>query len=63
MLNYKKGGNFDRLTAFQHALAYARELDKESVKPKVEKKVNNNMYEKMQKVKMSVFGSKRPNAF
>lgn len=63
MLNYKKGGNFDRLTAFQHALAYARELDKDSVKPKVEKKVNNNMYEKMQKVKMSVFGSKRPNAF
>lgn len=63
MLNYKKGGNFDRLTAFMHALAYARELDKESVKPKVEKKVNNNMYEKMQKVKMSVFGTKRPNAF
>ena len=33
MLSYKKGGNFDRITAFMHALAYARELDKNNVRP------------------------------
>jgi hypothetical protein len=63
MLNYKKGGNFDRLTAFMHALAYARELDKDSVKPKEVKKVDPNMYQQPKKVRLSVFGSKRPNAF
>lgn len=33
MLSWKKGGNFDRITAFMHALAYARELDKLDVRP------------------------------
>jgi hypothetical protein len=33
MMRYKKGGNFDRITAFMHALAYARELDKKGIAP------------------------------
>lgn len=38
MLNYSKGGNFDRITAFSHALVYARQLDKDSVMPKESKR-------------------------
>lgn len=33
MMNWYKGGNFDRITAFSHALVYARELDKMNVVP------------------------------
>ena len=33
MMNYKKGGNYDRIIAFGHALAWSRELDKEGVMP------------------------------
>ncbi len=33
MQNWYKGGNFDRITAFSHALVYARELDKMNVLP------------------------------
>jgi hypothetical protein len=33
MLSYRKGGNFDRITAFMHALTYATELDKNNVMP------------------------------
>lgn len=63
LLNYKKGGNFDRMIAFMHALAYARVLDNEDVKPREVKKQSVNMYETAKKIKLSVFGSKRPNAF
>lgn len=34
MLRYRKGGNFDRITGFSHALVYCRELDKKNVIPK-----------------------------
>lgn len=34
MLAYTKGGNFDRIDAFMHALTYARELDKKGYLPK-----------------------------
>jgi hypothetical protein len=33
MSNWYKGGNFDRITAFSHALVYARELDKMNILP------------------------------
>lgn len=33
MLAYYKGGNFDRITAFMHALTHARELDKREIHP------------------------------
>lgn len=33
MLNWFKGGNFDRITAFSHALVMARELDKKHINP------------------------------
>ena len=33
MQNWYKGGNFDRITAFSHALVYARELDKMNILP------------------------------
>jgi hypothetical protein len=28
ILKYTKGGNYDRIVAFRHALAYAKHLDK-----------------------------------
>lgn len=37
MRDYKKGGNFDRLTAFSHALVQCRELDKKDIRPKSQK--------------------------
>lgn len=38
MLDYKKGNNVDRITAFSHALVYAQELDKDKIMPDREKK-------------------------
>jgi hypothetical protein len=38
MQNWYKGGNFDRITAFSHALVYARELDKLNVLPEKQNK-------------------------
>lgn len=38
MLEWKKGNNVDRITAFSHALVYAQELDKDNVMPEREKK-------------------------
>jgi len=43
MLSFKKGGNFDRITAYMHALAYARELDKLNMRPIQKEKENNKM--------------------
>jgi hypothetical protein len=34
MYHYQKGGNFDRITAFSHALVLSRELDKNGIRPK-----------------------------
>jgi hypothetical protein len=63
MLSYRKGGNFDRISAFKQALAYARELDKTSVRPK-EVRTKPDFFDRtVKKVKMSVFGNKRPSAF
>jgi hypothetical protein len=64
MLSYKKGGNFDRITAFMHALAYARELDKNNVRPQEKRKPTEyNNISGPKKVGLSVFGTKRPSAF
>lgn len=64
MLSYRKGGNFDRITAFMHALAYARELDKNNVRPAEKRKTSEyNNISGPKKVGLSVFGSKRPSAF
>jgi len=64
MLSYRKGGNFDRITAFMHALAYARELDKNNVRPTEKRKTAEyNNISGPKKVGLSVFGSKRPSAF
>lgn len=38
MAAYKKGGNYDRIAAFSHALVYAQRLDEKNVNP-----VKNNM--------------------
>lgn len=47
MINWYKGGNFDRITAFSHALVYARELDKLNIMPdKVQKRDLSNLSNK-----------------
>jgi hypothetical protein len=64
MLSYRKGGNFDRITAFMHSLAYARELDKNNVRPAEKRKTTEyNNISGPKKVGLSVFGSRRPSAF
>jgi hypothetical protein len=55
MLNYKKGDNFDRITAFSHALVYARELDKKNVRPR-EKKQQDNIAHKRRKTTINKYG-------
>lgn len=55
MLNYKKGGNFDRIVAFSHALVYARELDKKGIRPDTPKSAPTENY-KRKKVKLSKYG-------
>jgi hypothetical protein len=64
MLDWKPGGNFDRITAFMHALAYARELDKANVMPRQEKKLQD-MYAQPNKkpVKRQAFGLRKVNPF
>lgn len=46
MINYKSGGNFDRIVAFGWALLYARFLDKKNIKPKRNKIYSDSYYEK-----------------
>jgi hypothetical protein len=56
MLDWKKGGNFDRITAFMHALAYARELDKLEVRPREPKKAPTpQQLEKRKYLKMNAY--------
>lgn len=55
MLNYKKGGNFDRITAFSHALVYARELDKNNIRPDKPKTQPTENYRR-KKAKLSKYG-------
>ena len=63
MMTWKKGGNFDRITAFMHALAYARELDKKDIRPK--ESLKNMVQQQVNRIKpkLAVFGNRRPNAF
>lgn len=63
MLNWRKGGNFDRITAFMHALAYARELDKKDIRPK--ESLKNMVQQQVNRIKpkLAVFGNRRPSAF
>tara|TARA_R110000772_G_scaffold59348_8_gene134401 strand:+ start:887 stop:2947 length:2061 start_codon:yes stop_codon:yes gene_type:complete len=41
MLSWHKEGNFDRITAFSHALVFARELDKKNIHPERPKEKGN----------------------
>jgi ribonuclease HIII len=63
MLNWRKGGNFDRITAFMHALAYARELDKKDIRPKDSLKDKFQHQINRVKPRLAVFGNRRPSAF
>ncbi len=58
MLNYKKGENFDRITAFSHALVYARELDKKNVRPR-EKSQSNTPTKTRKKATINKYGFSR----
>jgi len=63
MLNWRKGVNVDRITAFMHALTYARELDKTDVRPKDESKPRFQENPYREKPRLAVYGNRRPNAF
>jgi hypothetical protein len=63
MLNWRVGGNFDRITAFMHALTYARELDKTEIRPKDETKPKFQANSYREKPRLSVYGNIRPSAF
>lgn len=62
MLDWKPGGNFDRITAFMHALAYARELDKDNIIPREERKTQN-LNPKKQKLKLNAFSFRKGKVF
>jgi len=62
MLFYYKGGNFDRIDAFKHALTHARELDKKGYVPKQEKgsrsKINSLVKQSIdEKLRSSKYGN------
>ena len=59
MMNYYKGGNFDRIIAFSHALVYARELDKENTQPKPKKKLMTTSNIKPRQTKVNPYGNIR----
>lgn len=63
MLNWRVGGNFDRITAFMHALTYARELDKTEIRPKDETKPKFQPNPYREKPRLSIYGNMRPSAF
>jgi hypothetical protein len=54
MLNWHKDGNYDRITAFSHALVLARELDKRNIQPekKVIKKEGYSEKEQMERIRL-----------
>jgi hypothetical protein len=41
IIHWKKGGNFDRIAAFSHALVQAREYDIQGVRPKSQRRFGN----------------------
>lgn len=58
MLNWFKGGNFDRITAFSHALVFARELDKKHINPE-KKQTKKNLSSKEQQLRRKLTGNNR----
>lgn len=58
VIAYKKGGNFDRIIAFSHSLAWCRYLDKEGYMPDFGNSKNRNMDDKLNRQ-----NSKRPSAY
>jgi hypothetical protein len=41
IIDWKKGGNYDRIAAFSHALVQCREYDIQGVRPKSQRRFNN----------------------
>lgn len=64
MLNYHKGGNFDRIDAFSHALVYARELDNDNVFPtKKEKRGRDDSHKRKAPVRYNRYSMGRYNRY
>jgi hypothetical protein len=61
MINYKEGGNFDGITSFMSALAYAHWLDQNYISPDVRKKQEE--YIKPRTTASRPFGGKRYKPF
>ena len=60
MMNWYKEGNFDRITAFSHALVYARELDKLHITPDTKKKTGPRVFSKKeQQIRSKLLGNNR----
>ena len=62
LLNWYKGGNFDRYTAWSHALVQCRELDKHNILPKKERALENEIeeyYKKQQMLQTNKYGRLR----
>lgn len=56
MMEYKPGGNYDRIAAFSHALVYARELDRKEVFPERKK----DLTEEIRRVKTNNLNTRNP---
>jgi len=66
IINYKKGGNHDRMIAFEHALAWARYLDKEEIRPDFTNSKNRRMKEATNgkpRPKASFYSTRRAKPF
>lgn len=61
MMNYYKGGNFDRITAFSHALVYSRQLDLDGVFPmgRGKRGIIEDYAEKPRIVTRNAYGNRR----
>lgn len=62
LLNWYAGGNFDRYTAWSHALVHARELDKHGVLPKRERVLENEIedyYNRQRMLKTNKYGVRK----
>jgi hypothetical protein len=64
MASYRKGGNYDRIAAFSHALVYAQRLDEKGVVPKKET-MRNQQEAPKKKVNQirNPYGRRRHNPF
>lgn len=62
MLDYKKGGNFDRLDAFSYALILAKEYDKNEVNPIKEQKAKKYV-ENPSKTRRSAYTTRRSSPY